>query len=165
MLVQIKKGSDSRPTLACVRADGTRTWRKVHPFFPLHDITHYAVESILGLRQAFFGLVASGWTLEAFEAPATRTAFPPEALFAEQVVGIFDLERGLGRLLTAAEFNEALVAALGDRDGITARALTDTEIMAVRTLRGTLQARWQALMPGETLEIAFPAGAGSTGPP
>jgi len=163
MLVQIKKGSDSRPTLVCVRGDGTRTWSTVHPFFPIHDITHYAVESVLGLEQAFFGLVDSGWNLAAFETPGTRTTLPPEALLAEHVVGIFDLERGMGRLLTAAEFNEALTESLRERPGIGGRTLTAEEILAVRSLRGALQARWQALGPGETLEIPFPANPATVG--
>lgn len=51
MRVHIKKGRDGRPTLTCIRADGSRTWSRVHPFFPLHDLTHYAVESVLGLNQ------------------------------------------------------------------------------------------------------------------
>jgi len=91
MRVEIKKGRDSRPTLVCVRADGSRTWSRVHPFFPLHDLTHYAVESVLGLTEAFFGLVASGWALEAFADRATRARLPAEAVWAEHVVGLLDL--------------------------------------------------------------------------
>ena len=39
MLIQLKKGRDGPATLACVRADGTRSWGKEHPFFPVHDLT------------------------------------------------------------------------------------------------------------------------------
>ena len=31
MLIQFKKGRDSRPTLTCIRDDGSRTWNRVHP--------------------------------------------------------------------------------------------------------------------------------------
>ena len=112
MLIQIKKGRDSRPTLVCVRADGTRTWSRVHPFFPMHDVTHYAVETVLGFTQAFFGLVAAGWSLESFADPGARARMPAEALWAESIVGLFDLERGANRLWTADEFSEALSASL-----------------------------------------------------
>ncbi len=54
MVIQLKKGRDGPATLACVRSDGTRTWGKEHPFFPVHDITHCVVESVLGFDQAFF---------------------------------------------------------------------------------------------------------------
>jgi hypothetical protein len=38
---------NARPNLACVRGDGTRTRARVHPFFPVHDLTCCAVESSL----------------------------------------------------------------------------------------------------------------------
>src|SRR5437773_9860909 len=69
MFIQIKKGRDGPATLACLRSDGTRTWGKEHPFFPVHDITHYAVESVLAFDQAFFGLIATGWSIDDFEKP------------------------------------------------------------------------------------------------
>ena len=69
MVIQLKKGRDGPATLACVRVDGTRTWGKEHPFFPVHDITHCAVESVLGYDQAFFGLIAAGWDIDDFEKP------------------------------------------------------------------------------------------------
>ncbi len=67
MLIQLKKGRDGPATLACVRADGSRTWGKEHPFFPVHDLTHCAVESVLGFDQAFFGLIARGWDIDHFK--------------------------------------------------------------------------------------------------
>src|SRR5574341_775530 len=33
MVIQLKKGRDGPSTLTCVRADGSRTWGKEHPFF------------------------------------------------------------------------------------------------------------------------------------
>jgi hypothetical protein len=69
MVIQLKKGRDGPATLACVRADGSRTWGKEHPFFPLHDLTHCAVESVLGFDQAFFGLIATGWNIDDFAKP------------------------------------------------------------------------------------------------
>ncbi|MFM8779973.1 MAG: hypothetical protein ACKOFO_00550 [Gemmatimonadota bacterium] len=59
--IEFKRTSDGRPSLACVREDGTRTWARVHPFLPTHDLTHCAVESVLGVDDAFFGLIALGW--------------------------------------------------------------------------------------------------------
>jgi hypothetical protein len=32
-------------------------------FLCLHDLTHFAVESVHGLRHGFFGLVADGWDI------------------------------------------------------------------------------------------------------
>jgi len=88
VILQLKKVADGRPTLACLRADGSRTWAKLHPFFPEHDLTHCAVESALGITNAFFGLVASGWDLDTFADRGARTRLPVEALWAESIVGI-----------------------------------------------------------------------------
>ena len=76
MFIQLKKGRDGPATLACVRADGTRTWGKEHPFFPVHDLTHCAVESVLGFDQAFFGLIAKGWDIDDFAKPRASRAMP-----------------------------------------------------------------------------------------
>lgn len=157
MLVQLKNGRDGRPTLVCVRPDGSRTWSKIHPGFPLHDLTHYAVESVLGFAQAFFGLIASGWSIEAFAERGAPARMPEEALWAEHVVGIFDLERGMSRSLSVEEFNEALEQSFVGKPTRPFRPLTHVELAAIRSLRSALAARWWAVAPGKTLELHFPA--------
>lgn len=157
MLVQLKNGRDGPPTLVCVRADGSRTWSKVHPFFPLHDLTHYAVESVLGFTQAFFGLIASGWDIDAFAARGAAARLPDEALWAEHIVGILDLERGMNRALPREEFNQALEESFTGKATPRSRPITDDELTAIRALRSDVVARWWRLAPGEALELRFPA--------
>lgn len=157
MRVQLKKGKDSRPTLACVRPDGTRTWGTVHPFFPIHDLTHYAVESVFAFDRAFYGLIASGWSIELFEDPVAREGIPVQAMWAESLVGLFDLERGMSRRLSAEEFNDALAASLSGQGLPAFRPVTEDELGRVRALRGDLSAQWSALSAGETLDVPFPA--------
>jgi hypothetical protein len=161
--VQLKKIPNGRPSLACVRADGSRTWSKLHPFFPLHDLTHFSVESVLGFSEAFFGLVASGWEIDAFAEPGAATRLPAEALVAECIVGLLDLERGTGQVMPAAEFSEALAEALAGQGRGPFRSISDGELAAVRMLRGALAAEWQRLPDGETMELAFPAPQAGVG--
>ncbi len=156
MFIQIKKGRDGPATLACLRSDGTRTWGKEHPFFPVHDITHCAVESVLGFDQAFFGLIASGWSIDDFEKPGASRKMPLQAIVAEHIVGVFDRERALPEPLTAAAFNETVVASLPPAEGAAFQPLTEAQLSRVRELRRTLEATWYALPSGETLEIPFP---------
>jgi hypothetical protein len=156
MLIQLKKGKDSRSTLACVRDDGSRTWGKVHPFFPEHDLTHYAVEGVLGFTEAFFGLVASGWELDDFLLPRTRSRLPMEALLAESIVGVLDMERGLKLSQDTDELNTVLADGLRAQGLSAERRLSEHELDAIRTLRDQLIARWHATAPGETLEVRFP---------
>ena len=52
LLIRIKKKTDGAAALSCIRPDGTTTWQRqdgrLGAFFPLHDLTHYAVETVLG---------------------------------------------------------------------------------------------------------------------
>jgi hypothetical protein len=61
------KNEDRPSTITCFRDDGTTTGMPSTPFFVRHDLTHYAVETVLGLRTAFFGLLAQGWEISSFE--------------------------------------------------------------------------------------------------
>ncbi len=157
MLIQLKKGRDGPATLACVRADGTRTWGKEHPFFPVHDLTHCAVESVLGFDQAFFALIAKGWDIDDFAKPRASRAMPFQAIVAEHVVGVFDRERALPAPLSVAEFNETVFASLPAVQRDAFQPLTDAQVSRVRELRSTLETRWHALPAGATLVVEFPA--------
>jgi len=156
MVIQLMKGRDGPATLACVRSDGTRTWGKEHPFFPVHDITHCVVESVLGFDQAFFGLIATGWEIDDFAKPGASRRLPFQAIVAEHVVGIFDRERALVEPMTSDEFNESVIASLppAQRDAFT--LLSAEQLAQVRASRQTLGARWHALAPGATMEVTFP---------
>ena len=156
MRIQLKKGRDGPSTLACVRDDGTRTWSKLHPFFPEHDLTHCAVESVLGFREAFFGCIASGWDIDDFSRPGSASRISTEAVIAEHIVGVFDLERGAGQVFSAVDFNEALNSGLRDHGLPAFRKLSEDELHRVRSVRGDLVSRWFSTLPGETFEVEFP---------
>lgn len=155
MVIQLKKGRDGPATLACVRDDGTRTWGKEHPFFPVHDLTHYAVECVLGFDEAFFGLIAKGWSIDDFAQPGASKRVPFQAIVAEHVVGVFDRERALPQPLTAAEFNETVVASLPAEPRATFTRLSEKQLSQVRALRAEWEAHWHSLAPGETMEVEF----------
>ena len=159
MRIHLKKGRDGPATLACVRKDGSQTWAKEHPFFPIHDLTHCAVESALEFDQAFFGLIAAGWEIDDFAKPGASKRLPFQALLAEHIVGILDRERALPRALTAAEVNEAVVASLSAEDRVRFQPITESQLEAVRALRAALERRWHELALGATLELEFPVSA------
>jgi hypothetical protein len=159
VIIELKKGRDGPTTLACVRPDGTRTWGKVDRFFPVHDLTHCAVESVLGFKEAFFGLAASGWNIDDFTAPGVASRLPPEAVWAESIVGLLDLERGTGTEWTVEEFNTALAESLRGQGRAAFRLITPDELARTRGLRNALQARWEAVQPGGVLTVPFPASA------
>src|SRR5260221_9261513 len=141
MMIQLKKGRDGPATLACVRGDGSRTWGKEHPFFPVHDITHCVVESVLGFDQGFFGLIATGWEIDDFAKPGASRRMPFQAIVAEHVVVVFDRERALLEPMQSPEFNETVIASLppAQRDAFT--PLERAQLAQVRALRQALERR------------------------
>jgi hypothetical protein len=157
LTIRLKKTPDAPPVLTGVRADGTVTWQHSHVAFPVHDLVHYCVESTLGFRDAFFGLVAQGWNLEDFGRPWPRGPIPPEAVVAEGIVG--EVWRAFMQRdpLTAAELNERVAAHRSGQGLDFPRPITDEELARIQTRLGELAMRWRALAPGGTLELTFPA--------
>ena len=159
--IQITKRTDGGAVLKCIRADGSETWQKQQghqaAFFPLHDLTHFAVETELGIRDAFYGLIASGWSIEDTSARGVASRLPPDAIFVENVVGTLDTERASGSRWTADEFNENTerFAANGGRP--VPRKLTDDELAQVRKRRAELFTQWRELPAGQTLVLTFPS--------
>ena len=159
IVIRIKKGADGRTALSCTRADGTTTWQRQQggqaAFFPRHDLTHYAVETALGERQGFYGLVATGWDLSDFGQPWPRGKLPPEANVAEMIVGFLDLERSTGERETADALIEKLAVYCAEHGLPPHRQVTDDDLARVRAKRAELFAKWDAVAPGDALEVVF----------
>ena len=160
--VELTKRADGGAVLRCTRADGTVTWQRQEghqaAFFPLHDLTHHAVETTLGYRRGFLGLVAEGWEIADTTGKGARGPLPPEAMLVERLVGLLDVERASHVRWTAAEFAEQLAAVGADpRDG-RGRPLTDEALARVRARRADHFTRWHALEPGATLALTFSRG-------
>jgi hypothetical protein len=169
LIIRLKKNRDGSAALSCTRADGSTTWHRQlgqqGAFFPLHDLTHYALESVFGFREAFYGLLADGWNVTDFGKPWRRGPLPPEAVHAEVLVGLLDTERATGNLLTAAEFNQHAGAYAAQHGRELPPIMTDERLIRIRALRSDLFRRWLDLAPGATLELEFRrAGAPGTPP-
>ena len=153
LVVEVKKISAERASLTCRRPDGSSTWARVHSFFPLHDLTHFAVETELAQPRGFFGLIAEGWPLDDFTQPGVAARLPAEALIVENLVGT--VER-IGSDATLAEFSAALADSLAAQNLPAFRPLNADELSRVRATRASLIAQWRALPVGETLRLNFP---------
>lgn len=159
LLIRIKKRADGSAALSCVRADGSTTWQrqegKSGQFFPRHDLTHYAVETVLGHRRGFFGLVAEGWDISDFGSPWPRGLIPADADPSEAIVGLLDFERYQGTKVSAADLGERLGMVEGAPLIDVLSLVTQEELEAIRARRAELFALWDALPAGETLELTF----------
>jgi hypothetical protein len=142
-----------------LRADGSLVWhtqRGAHAvFFPFHDLTHYAVESVLRIGDAFFGLLAAGWSTEETEGKSARGPLPRNAVFVEAVVGTLDRERGSFTRWTADEFNDSLATYMASGGRTPPRQLTDDDLTRIRDRRAELFEQWDRLGAGERLSLSW----------
>jgi hypothetical protein len=160
LIVRLKKKTDGAAALSCERPDGTVTWQRqdgqLGRFFPLHDLTHFAVESSLRFRGGFFGLIAAGWDISTFAEPGVKSRLPFEAQLAELIVGYFDLERATGELGTAVDFEWKVRTYFAEQHLPPVEfRITDEQLADIRWRRSELFAQWRTLPPGETLELRF----------
>jgi hypothetical protein len=169
LTIRLAKHTDGGATLTCLRPDGSATWQRQRganaAFFPRHDLTHYAVETVLGHRRGFYGLVACGWDLTDFGAPWPRGPLPSDMDPSELLVGFLDVERasmaGAGQRWTAADLSAQAVNFHEARGfDATPPVIGDEQLAAIRARLAELLARWDALAPGDVLELQFtPAAA------
>lgn len=158
LTVRISKGKDARDLLVCEREDGTSTWHRVSDGMPVHDLTHLAVESTLGLADAFYGLVADGWDIESFAVPGASRRLPGIALWTEVVVFLLQTEFANGILQDPASFNGTLAAIGGAKHLSYSRHLSPEELETIRgRVRGWCD-EWSALEPGGELVFKFEPG-------
>lgn len=155
---------DGTPVLSVHRRDGTVAWQRQQLFFPVHDLAHYAAESVLGLRRAFWGMMADGWEFSDFGSPWPRGRMPdePQALLAECIAGWFDHVRTGGVVPTAEGLNASLREVFARNGWTPPRTVTAHEFARISALRQALAARWHALQPGEAFELAFTADPATT---
>ena len=161
VIIEFAKRKDGNTILRCIRDDGSSTWQRNENqharFFPLHDLTHYAVESELGFAQGFFGLVAAGWNIEETTGKSARGPLPRETLEVEHLVSLFAAEWNSGPSWNASDFNEHTTAFAKANRLPAPRSLADEQVKRVRDRFNELAARWRDLPDGETLRFEFPA--------
>ena len=153
MVIRFKKGKHQwkhKPdTLTCVRDDGSVTWTYLHSGFVYHDFAHYVIETTLGFKNAFFGLVAKGYDIPDFNEPKSTRRFeiPKEAVDLEPVVA----------LLQADVLNSEL-----DRNGLFQSYsaslpvnITDEQLKVMQQKLQVLLQQWQDLQPGQSMALRF----------
>lgn len=165
--LRLRKGRDGAlASFALQRADGTVTvMRNPHPFFPVHDLTHLAVESVLRHRRGFYGLVSEGWNFEDFGSPWPRGPLPADADPAELIVGLFDLERASGVEMGEDDVNEQLQRFAADHPALALAPVRRSQLDEVRRRVRAYAERWAATPPGDTLVLDFAAGEDRGLPP
>lgn len=147
-----KSRANKPPMLICLRDDGSSTWQASYDYFVYHDLIHYAVETTLHYRNAFWGLVAQGRDLDSFGTrDGVKDTYPPEALWVERIVGALQWPTiGGGEAFTYADF-----AANCANAELPASIVTPEQWNRIQTTLLDLHTRWQQVPEGDALELEF----------
>ncbi len=160
MQLRLKKKPRSPAVITAIRRDGSTTSGQLGTgdFGAWHDLAHYAVETTLGLRSGFLGLLEQGWNFGDFTAPGAAAGFPDEAIAAECIVGQLTNLVLSGPEVDCDDFNWLVGLAVGGvRPQAVAPVLDKKQFHALRECYEGLLARWRALPDGEALQLTWPA--------
>ncbi len=160
MVIQLKKGVSKPSILTCIRDDQSTTWAKLHRGTASHDLAHYAVESIMGYTDAFYGILNQGYAIHDFELPKDKR---PEklkpanlhisAIQTEYIVNLLQTE-----FLNSGEnsnFLQTLRAILTENDIDFPKNFDDDRLFKIRQLFSELLLKWDSLSDGEHLELSL----------
>ena len=166
LTLRMKKRADASVQLVLTREDGSFTAGPIGPargYGPVHDLAHYVVERTLALSEGFLGLVASGWEIGDFEVKGTAKRLPDEAAYAEAAAGALSREEMMRQPTSVEEFVWGVESWLRpQRPGYEPPALDAATLEAMRAELAELRRRWNALAPGESLELPFQTARRST---
>lgn len=150
MIIRITRGKNKPNTLTCVRDDGSSTWHPTAPFFAYHDLIHYAVETTLGYKEAFYGLVAQGRDLDSFGTKdGVKDVYTVEEGWAETIVSLLQWP-----MLSDAEFFEMLESHCTEHN-CPVPPVTIEQRAQIRAQVRDLHQRWEQVPEGEALELTF----------
>lgn len=157
MVIRFKKGKNQwkhKPdTLTCVRDDGSITWTHIHRGFVHHDFAHYVVETTLGFKNAFFGLVAKGHDIPDFNEPKAKRPFeiPKEAMDTEPIVALLQVDSP-----NIPDPQDANSDGLFQEHSATLSVdVTDEQLEVMRQKLQALLQQWGDLQPGESMTLQF----------
>jgi hypothetical protein len=155
--LRYKKKGDGSAAFTAVRGDGSSTTAQIGEaggFGPVHDLAHYVVESQFCIKKGFLGLLASGWSIEDFNKGVvdrmTREGVIKDAGRAEVVAGLLSRDALSQAPLSVEDFNWTVQSQSAEIP-----CLSPEELAALRKGLAALRDQWDALTPGETLELSI----------
>ncbi len=159
MKIIIKKKSNSKHTITYNREGFKDCWIEADDFLVLHDLCHFAIESTLRFKTAFWGLVTNGVNPSVFENKITRDALEisNEAWYSEHLANLLLIEFAQG---TFDDINEVLEQSLLQQNpSIPIIKISSIELTTIRTLLYKLIQNWKAVKEGDYLSLDFTISA------
>ena len=153
--MEITKNIDKPHVICYMRDDGSKTWMYADNFFVRHDLSHYAIEKILGYTTAFMGMLNNGMDIKDFENREKRKkiTMTKEAMNSEQMANLFLMEVVQGYL---ADFNDTLKQTFTVKEQVfDAPIVTRNQLATIRKYVRELYKNWDELPAGETMSLAI----------
>jgi len=155
MQIIFKKRTNKNHIITYKRPSTSDFWMEADEFLVLHDLSHYAIETTLGYKDAFWGLTRSGIDPTVFldKEKRDKLFIKDEAWYAECLANLFLME------LTQGEF-EDINAVIADslkqtNPGIRIPVFGKEEIEKIRSTYKKLVAKWKGLKNDEEMILAF----------
>ncbi|MES2329188.1 MAG: hypothetical protein V4539_06255 [Bacteroidota bacterium] len=155
MQMLITKNTGKPHIIKYIRDNGTETWMYSDDFFVRHDLSHYAIESVMEYRTAFNGMLNNGMDIKDFEdrEKRARITVTDEACHAENMSNLFLTEILQGEF---EDFNAVqLQSFIAMNTQCQPIALSEEKITAIRNYLGQLLDQWNEMPAGETMELIF----------
>lgn len=158
LILTFKKSRNKPTVLHFKRTDGTTTWTKLKPGLEAHDLAHYVIETVLGYKNAFYGLINQGYEVGDFELPREQRPealipanIPLEAIQTEYIVNQLQTEYlSYGQ---SPDFMETLAAALKEKALPFPSALTLDRLEEIRVQFRALLFQWHTLKAEDELAL------------
>lgn len=153
----LTKNTNASHVIRYVRDDATSAWMHASDYFIRHDLSHYALETILGYKTAFNGLLNGGMDPADFNDREKRLAMKltAEAWYAENMANLFLMELAQGEFPDFNEVQQATFRSFNLEDPLI--TLEVAQIDAIRKFLRKLLQQWDALAEGETMTLIFEA--------
>ena len=153
--MRITKNTGKPHNLKFIRDNGTETWMYADDFFVRHDLSHFALESVMQYKTAFNGMLNSGMDIKDFEDKENRVQLTvtDEAWYAENMANLFLIEIAQGEF---PDFNKVLQEAfVSFNHHYPVITLQEDKIIETRNYLRKLLLEWRELPSGQTLELIF----------
>jgi hypothetical protein len=155
MQILLTKNIGKPHVIKHIRKDGSETWMASDDFFIKHDLSHFAIETILQFKSAFYGMVENGMDIKDFDNREKRNALliTAEAWYAENMANLFLMEIRDGYF---EDFNAVSHRTFAEMNlPYPSLQLSSVELNSIRNYLRQLLAQWDKLPVGETLRLTF----------
>ena len=155
MKIIIKKKAGNKHTISYIREGFEDYWIEADDFLVLHDLCHYAIETTLQYKNAFWGLIAGGFNPSIFENKETRDSLElaNEAWYAEHLANLLLIEFTQGEF---EDINAMLEQSLRQQNSrIPTIQFSNIVVEEIRANLHTLIENWRSVKEDDNLSLNF----------